>query len=72
MTTKLKQAFQKAAELPDTEQDAFANFLLEELEFIRGIEQAVDAADNGRVIPLDEARQMIPKWISESSSQKRR
>ena len=32
MTKLLEQAFEKAAELPDTEQDSFARWLLAELE----------------------------------------
>ena len=32
MTTRLKEAFQKAEQLPDDQQDALANVLLDELE----------------------------------------
>ena len=32
MTRLLKQAFERASELPETEQDKFARFLLAELE----------------------------------------
>jgi predicted transcriptional regulator len=68
MTTELKRAFDKAAELPEREQEAFAQFLLEKLEFLAAVQAGVDAADRGDVVSVDEVRTMIPKWISESSS----
>jgi predicted transcriptional regulator len=63
MTTALKKAFDKAAELPEAEQEAFAKFLLEELEFVTAVQEGVDAADRGETVSLDEARAMIPKFL---------
>ena len=68
MTTTLKKAFEKAAELPEPQQEAFAQFLLEELEFVAAIEEGEAAADRGEVTPVEEVRKMIPTWISKSSS----
>ncbi|HVM49100.1 MAG TPA: hypothetical protein VMU04_13800 [Candidatus Acidoferrum sp.] len=68
MTTALKKAFEKAAELPEREQEAFARFLLEKLEFVAAVQEGIDAADRGEVAPVEEVRKMIPKWIIESSS----
>jgi predicted transcriptional regulator len=72
VTTALKQAFEKAAELPPSEQDAFAQFLLDELEFVSAVEAGIDAADHGEVHSVEEVRKMVPGWISESSSRNRR
>jgi predicted transcriptional regulator len=71
MTTTLQQAFDKAAALPKQQQDAFGKFLLEELEFLAAIDEGIAAADNGDVVTVEEARQLIPKWVSESSSRSR-
>jgi predicted transcriptional regulator len=68
VTTTLKRAFDKAAELPEQEQEAFAKFLLDELEFVEAVQVGVDAANRGDVVPAEQVRKMIPKWISESSS----
>jgi predicted transcriptional regulator len=72
MTTTLQQAFDKANALPEQQQDAFGKFLLEELEFLAAIDEGIAAADRGDVVSIEDARQMIPKWVSESSSQNRR
>ena len=40
MTKLLKEAFQKASKLPDTEQNALAKWLMEELEAERKWDQA--------------------------------
>jgi predicted transcriptional regulator len=72
MTTTLQQAFDKAATLPEQQQDAFGEFLLEELEFWAAIDQGIAAADRGEVVTTGEVRQLISKWASESSSPDRR
>jgi predicted transcriptional regulator len=72
MTTNLKRAFEKAAELPEAEQDAFAQFLLEELEFVAAIQEGANAADRGETVPVDKVREMIPEWVSKSSSHDQR
>ena len=41
-------------------------------EVLAGIDRGIKAADEGRTVSLEEARQMIPKWISKFESQKRR
>ncbi|SPE52867.1 hypothetical protein SBV1_1600004 [Verrucomicrobia bacterium] len=72
MTTTLKKAFDKAAKLPDVQQEAFARFLLDELEFVAAVQEGVDAADRGDAKPIEAVRKMIPEWISKSSSRTRR
>jgi predicted transcriptional regulator len=72
MTTNLKRAFEKAAELPEAEQEAFARFLLDELELVAAIQVGVNAADRGETVPIEKVREMIPEWLSRSSSQNRR
>jgi predicted transcriptional regulator len=41
-------------------------------ETLAAIDNAAKAADEGRTVPLDEVRKMIPKWISKFESQNRR
>ena len=41
-------------------------------ETLAAIDRGIDDADHGRTVSLDEARQMIPKWISKFESQKPR
>lgn len=72
MTTNLKRAFEKAAELPEAEQEAFARFLLDELELVAAIQAGVNAADRGETVPIEKVREMVPEWLSRSSSQNRR
>ncbi len=72
MTATLKNAFEKAATLSERQQEAFAQFLLEELEFVAAVDEGIAAADRGEVVPIEEVRGMIPKWVSESSSRNRR
>jgi predicted transcriptional regulator len=59
MTTTLKKAFEKAPELPESEQEAFGRFLLDELEFISAVQQGAHAADEGKVIPVEDVGKMI-------------
>ena len=72
MTTTLKKAFDRAAELPEPQQEAFAKFLLDELELVSAIQEGLDAADKGQVLPVEEVRKLVPKWVAESSSRSRR
>ena len=72
MTATLQKAFAAAAKLPDEEQEHFAVRLMEELELRQALAEAEDDIKHGRVRPLEEVRDMIPKWIAESSSLKRR
>jgi predicted transcriptional regulator len=64
MTKTLEKAFEQAAKLPAQDQDVFANFLLEELAFRAAVQDGIEAADRGDVVPLEDVKQMIPKWAS--------
>ncbi len=72
MTATLQKAFAYAAQLPEAEQEHLAVRLLEELEMRQALAEAEEDVKQGRVRPLEEVRDMIPKWIAESSSLKRR
>ena len=72
MTATLKKAFASAAQLPDEDQEHLAVRLLEELELRQALAEAEEDVKQGRVRPLEEVGDMIPKWIAESSSLKRR
>jgi predicted transcriptional regulator len=39
---------------------------------LAAIDRGVQAADEGRAVSLEDARKMIPKWISKFASQTRR
>jgi predicted transcriptional regulator len=39
---------------------------------LAAIDNGAKAADEGRTVPLDEVREMIPKWISEFEARNRR
>jgi predicted transcriptional regulator len=39
-----------------------------ELEFRQAVEDGLASLDRGERVPLEEARQRIPQWISKSSS----
>jgi predicted transcriptional regulator len=41
-------------------------------EVLAGINRDIKDADEGRTVSLEEAMEMIPKWISKFESQKRR
>jgi hypothetical protein len=64
MTHALEKAFEEAAKLSGEDQDVFASFILEELAFRTGVREGIDAADQGRVKPLEDVAAMIPKWAS--------
>jgi predicted transcriptional regulator len=38
-------------------------------ETLAAIDRGIKAADEGRTVPLEEVRKMIPKWISKFESQ---
>lgn len=44
----------------------------EDEETLAAIDRGIKAADEGRTIPLEEVRKMIPKWISKFESRQRR
>ncbi len=39
---------------------------------LAAIDRGVEDADEGRTVPIDEVRKMIPQWISKFESQKPR
>lgn len=41
-------------------------------ETLAAIDRGIQAAEEGRTVPLEDVRQMIPKWISKFESQSRR
>jgi predicted transcriptional regulator len=41
-------------------------------ETLAAIERGIRAADEGRTVPIDEVRKMIPTWISKFDSRNRR
>ena len=41
-------------------------------ETLAAIDRGVKDADEGRSVPIDEVRRMIPRWISKFESQKPR
>lgn len=44
----------------------------EDEETLAAIDRGIEAADAGRTVALDEARKMIPEWVSRYESQNRR
>jgi hypothetical protein len=44
----------------------------EDEETLAAIERGIRAADEGRTVPIDEVRKMIPTWISRLDSRNRR
>jgi len=41
-------------------------------ETLAAIDRGINDADQGRTVPIDEVRKMIPKWISKFESQTQR
>ena len=41
-------------------------------ETLAPIDRGIKDADEGRTVPINEVRKMIPKWISKFESQKQR
>lgn len=41
-------------------------------ETTAAIDRGIQAAEEGRTVPIDDARKMIPKWISKFESRLRR
>lgn len=41
---------------------------IQELEFRQAVEQGLASLDRGERVPIEEARKMIPQWISRHSS----
>ncbi len=64
MTQTLEKAFQEASKLPREDQEVFAGFILDELAFRAAVHEGIEAADRGEVLPIEEVKKMIPKWVS--------
>jgi hypothetical protein len=41
--------------------------IVRQIEFVAGVNEALDQAKRGEGIPAEEARRLIKEWISESS-----
>jgi predicted transcriptional regulator len=44
----------------------------EDEETLAAIDRGIEAADEGRTVPSDEVRKMIPEWISKFDTRNRR
>jgi hypothetical protein len=44
----------------------------EDEETLAAIDEGIRDAEAGRTVPIEEVRDLLPQWISESSSRKRR
>ena len=44
----------------------------EDEETLAGIDEGIRDADAGRTIPVEEVRKLLPQWITESSTRKKR
>ncbi len=64
MTKTLEKAFEQSAKLPTPDQDVFAKFHLEEPAFRAAVREGIEAADRGAVVPLENVKKMIPKWVA--------
>ncbi len=53
-------------QVPATEEVGIAT------QTLAAVDRGIKAADEGRTVPLEEVREMIPKWISKFKSQTRR
>ena len=62
MADAKKINFNEPAPLTDEEDDAT----------LAAIDRGIEDADEGRTVPLEEVRKMIPKWISKFESRKKR
>jgi predicted transcriptional regulator len=41
---------------------------IRELEFRNAVQEGLESLDRGERVPLDEARKLLPKWVSKYSS----
>jgi len=62
MADAKKINFNEPAPLTDEEDDAT----------LAAIDRGIEDADEGRTVPLEEVRKMIPEWISKFESRKKR
>jgi len=44
----------------------------EDEETLAGIDEGIRDAEAGRTVPIEEVRDLLPQWIIESSSRKKR
>jgi predicted transcriptional regulator len=61
------------AELKKVDLDNPAPILDEEdQEALAAIDEGIHDAEAGRTVPIEEVRNLLPQWITESSSRKKR
>ena len=61
------------AELKKVDLDNPAPILDEEdQEALAAIDEGIHDAESGRTVPIEEVRNLLPQWITESSSRKKR
>jgi len=44
----------------------------EDEETLAGVDEGIRDADAGRTVPMEEVRELLPHWITESSTHKKR
>ena len=44
----------------------------EDQDTLAGIDEGIRDAEAGRTVPIEEVRNLLPQWITESSSRKKR
>jgi len=53
-------------------EDPAPNIDEEDQETLAAIDEGIRDADAGRVVPAEKARELLPKWITASSTRKKR
>lgn len=59
MLLEVAESLQPGATLDDA---------IRELEFRNAVQEGLESLDRGERMPLDEARKLLPKWVSKYSS----
>ena len=62
MSQSNKLDFGYPAPIPDEEDE----------QTLSGIDEGIRDAEAGRTVPIEEVRDLVPQWITESSSRKKR
>jgi predicted transcriptional regulator len=60
MTLK-QQVLEAIEELPE---NVSYKDIVDKIAFLAAVKKGIEAADRGDVVPLDEVRKMVPKWVS--------
>lgn len=69
-STRYSEAMAKASRI-DLDDPAPMN-KEEDEETLAAIDEGISDADVGRTVPMEEVRELLPKWITASSSRKKR